>query len=92
MEITSLFLKKVLFYEKREYGYVYIISLKIVYENEMLIMTTIFNPQAAVTVGGIVLNALAIEHFILRHPSESIHVCEMDTSFQFYMYTISLRS
>lgn len=30
--------------------------------------------QAAFNVGGIVLNALAIEHFILRHPCESKHV------------------
>jgi len=30
--------------------------------------------QAAINVGGIVLNALAIEHFILRHPCESKHV------------------
>ncbi|XP_008233632.1 PREDICTED: uncharacterized protein LOC103332660 [Prunus mume] len=29
--------------------------------------------KAALNVGGIVLNALAIEHFILRHPSESKH-------------------
>ncbi|KAI3985137.1 hypothetical protein MKX01_027223 [Papaver californicum] len=29
--------------------------------------------KAALNVGGIVLNALAIEHFILRHPSESHH-------------------
>ncbi|CAJ1970901.1 unnamed protein product [Sphenostylis stenocarpa] len=29
--------------------------------------------QAAMNVGGIVLNALAIEHFILRHPCESKH-------------------
>ncbi|KAH7537191.1 hypothetical protein FEM48_Zijuj03G0066000 [Ziziphus jujuba var. spinosa] len=29
--------------------------------------------KAALNVGGIVLNALAIEHFILRHPSESLH-------------------
>ncbi|KAB1217867.1 hypothetical protein CJ030_MR3G014723 [Morella rubra] len=29
--------------------------------------------KAAVNVGGIVLNALAIEHFILRHPCESKH-------------------
>lgn len=29
-------------------------------------------------VGGIVLNALAIEHFILRHPSESKQVSQMD--------------
>ncbi|KAF8022075.1 hypothetical protein BT93_G2270 [Corymbia citriodora subsp. variegata] len=29
--------------------------------------------KAAVNVGGIVLNALAIEHFILRHPCESTH-------------------
>ncbi|QCE01230.1 Ternary complex factor MIP1 [Vigna unguiculata] len=29
--------------------------------------------KAAMNVGGIVLNALAIEHFILRHPSESKH-------------------
>ncbi|KAF3433696.1 hypothetical protein FNV43_RR24799 [Rhamnella rubrinervis] len=29
--------------------------------------------KAVVNVGGIVLNALAIEHFILRRPSESIH-------------------
>lgn len=27
-------------------------------------------------VGGIVLNALAIEHFILRHPCESEYVSE----------------
>ncbi|KAJ6900352.1 hypothetical protein NC652_026463 [Populus alba x Populus x berolinensis] len=30
--------------------------------------------KAAVNVGGIVLNALAIEHFILRHPCEPNHV------------------
>ncbi|GFZ14921.1 ternary complex factor MIP1 leucine-zipper protein [Actinidia rufa] len=29
--------------------------------------------KAAMNVGGIVLNALAIEHFILRHPSDSKH-------------------
>ncbi|KAB2631841.1 hypothetical protein D8674_040195 [Pyrus ussuriensis x Pyrus communis] len=29
--------------------------------------------KVALNVGGIVLNALAIEHFILRHPSESKH-------------------
>ncbi|GAV90366.1 DUF547 domain-containing protein/Lzipper-MIP1 domain-containing protein [Cephalotus follicularis] len=29
--------------------------------------------KAALNVGGIVLNALAIEHFILRHPCEAIH-------------------
>ncbi|ESW13861.1 hypothetical protein PHAVU_008G232500 [Phaseolus vulgaris] len=30
--------------------------------------------KAAMNVGGIVLNALAIEHFILRHPCESKHL------------------
>ncbi|WRX11565.1 protein of unknown function DUF547 - like 4 [Theobroma cacao] len=30
--------------------------------------------QAALNVGGIVLNALAIEHFVLRHPCESKYV------------------
>jgi hypothetical protein len=34
--------------------------------------------QAAVNVGGIVLNALAVEHFILRHPWESNQVCEVN--------------
>ncbi|KAK4717537.1 hypothetical protein R3W88_015875 [Solanum pinnatisectum] len=29
--------------------------------------------QAAINVGGIVLNALAIEHFILRHPRDAEH-------------------
>ncbi|KAM7263530.1 hypothetical protein ACFE04_001213 [Oxalis oulophora] len=29
--------------------------------------------KAALNVGGVVLNALAIEHFILRHPNESKH-------------------
>ncbi|PRQ59215.1 putative ternary complex factor MIP1, leucine-zipper [Rosa chinensis] len=32
--------------------------------------------KAALNVGGIVLNALAIEHFILRHPSETKQVSE----------------
>ncbi|KAF7816437.1 Ternary complex factor MIP1 [Senna tora] len=31
--------------------------------------------KAAINVGGIVLNALAIEHFILRHPCHSKHGC-----------------
>ena len=35
-----------------------------------------FLTQAAVNVGGIVLNALAIEHFILRHPCEPQQVCD----------------
>lgn len=30
--------------------------------------------QAAINIGGIVLNALAIEHFILRHPRDAEHV------------------
>lgn len=38
------------------------------HENLLSIMN-----KAALNVGGIVLNALAIEHFILRHPSESNH-------------------
>ncbi|XVF75329.1 hypothetical protein PTKIN_Ptkin13bG0179200 [Pterospermum kingtungense] len=33
--------------------------------------------KAALNVGGIVLNALAIEHFILRHPCESKYVSEI---------------
>jgi hypothetical protein len=37
-----------------------------------------FLNQAAVNVGGIVLNALAIEHFILRHPYEPQQVCEIN--------------
>lgn len=32
--------------------------------------------QATINVGGIVLNALAIEHFILRHPADSERVSE----------------
>ncbi|KAE9615052.1 putative ternary complex factor MIP1, leucine-zipper [Lupinus albus] len=32
--------------------------------------------KAAMNIGGIVLNALAIEHFILRHPCETKHVCD----------------
>ncbi|XP_063945482.1 uncharacterized protein LOC108213524 isoform X3 [Daucus carota subsp. sativus] len=35
-------------------------------------LLTLMN-KAAINVGGIVLNALAIEHFILRHPSDSVH-------------------
>ncbi|CAK8538165.1 unnamed protein product [Lathyrus sativus] len=35
-------------------------------------LLTLMN-KAAMNVGGIVLNALAIEHFILRHPCESKH-------------------
>ncbi|KAL7214864.1 hypothetical protein ACSBR1_027111 [Camellia fascicularis] len=38
--------------------------------------------KAAINVGGIVLNALAIEHFILRHPSDSKHF------FLTYLYLI----
>lgn len=44
--------------------------------------------QAAMNVGGIVLNALAIEHFILRHPSESKHVCNL-TYFHNLLYISS---
>ncbi|KAD0195989.1 hypothetical protein E3N88_44648 [Mikania micrantha] len=35
--------------------------------------TLIFMNKAVINVGGIVVNALAIEHFILRHPSNSNH-------------------
>ncbi|XP_048135395.1 uncharacterized protein LOC115726724 isoform X3 [Rhodamnia argentea] len=37
--------------------------------------------KAALNVGGIVLNALAIEHFILRHPCESKHVSAKRTGY-----------
>ena len=41
--------------------------------------------KAAVNVGGIVLNALAIEHFILRHPWESNQVCEVNSLTSSYL-------
>ncbi|KAM7492031.1 hypothetical protein LguiA_034952 [Lonicera macranthoides] len=39
---------------------------------DLITLAGAFLTQAAMNVGGIVLNALAIEHFILRHPSDSI--------------------
>lgn len=51
----------------------------------MLIQDGSILAKAAVNVGGIVLNALAIEHFILRHPWESNQVCEVNNLTSSYL-------
>ena len=51
----------------------------------MLIQDGSILAKAAVNVGGIVLNALAIEHFILRHPWESNQVCEVNSLTSSYL-------
>lgn len=53
-------------------------SLLTYFQVVMLIQDGSILEKAAVNVGGIVLNALAIEHFILRHPWESNQVCEVN--------------
>lgn len=45
----------------------------------------LLSKQAALNVGGIVLNALAIEHFILRYPNELKHVCEICVSYKVHI-------
>lgn len=44
--------------------------------------------KAAINVGGIVLNALAIEHFILRHPSDTEYVSKHISSP--FLFTVDL--
>lgn len=57
------------------HNYLIFLMNKVIHSTaDLITLAGAFLTQAAMNVGGIVLNALAIEHFILRHPSDSIQV------------------